>query len=528
MSINTYDEVPYPSSSFPQTHPVKLATMGRLFGLTPTEPEKCRILELGCADGANLIPFAQNYPGSTFVGIDLSAKQVERGQKAIAGAGLTNITLTHQDIRNFDSQGQKFDYIIVHGIFSWVPEDVRERILNICDTLLTDNGVAYISYNALPGWHMRGMIRDMMLFHTAQFPDIQQRIGQSRALVKFLVDSVPTENNPYGQFLKNELTAMQGWQDGYLRHDFLEEENKAFYFYEFATAAARHNLQYLGEPELSAMLAGNFPPQVQETLAKVGNNIVQMEQYMDFLRNRMFRMTLLVKKDAKIKRNIDAALMRDFYFGAVASAVKPEPSLAPGEKEEFRMANGVTFSSDSALVKVMLVSLQKSMPNHISFGKLMSEVRAKLSGGASAIREAIIDQREEAIVSQQLLLLYSKGLIDVLAVPHPTLAVGNEPLLKAPAYMRYQALNDGRHVTNLRHVSVKVDSFSRHVLSLLDGTRDPAKIIEGMAEKVRAGLFSVQENGQPIADDNRLKAVLAPRIGGVVEQLIRLSFLQPA
>ncbi|HRE05505.1 MAG TPA: class I SAM-dependent methyltransferase [Opitutaceae bacterium] len=528
MSINTYDEVPYPSSSFPQTHPVKLATMGRLFGLTPAEPQKCSVLELGCADGANLIPFAQNYPDSTFVGIDLSAKQVERGQKAVAESGLTNIALHHQDIRTFDSQGQKFDYIIVHGIFSWVPEEVRERILEICNTLLTDNGIAYISYNALPGWHMRGMIRDMMLFHTAQFPDVQQRIGQSRALVKFLVDSVPTENNPYGQFLKNELTAMQGWQDGYLRHDFLEEENKAFYFHEFAANAARHNLQYLGEPELSAMLAGNFPPQVQETLSKVGRNIVQMEQYMDFLRNRMFRMTLLVKNNVKISRNIDASILRDFYFGAVAAAVKPEPNLQPGEKEEFRLVSGVTFTSDSALVKVMLVSLQRSMPNHVSFSKLMADVRAKLSGGASAIREAGVDQREEAVVLQQLLLLFSKGLIDVLAVPHPTLAVGPEKLLKAPAFMRYQALNDGRHVTNLRHVSVKVDAFSRHVLALLDGTREPAAVIDGMAAKVRAGLFNVQENGAPISDDTRLKAVLAPRIGNVVEQLIRLSFLQPA
>jgi len=528
MSINTYDEVPYPSSSFPQTHPVKLATMGKLFGLSPTAPDKASILELGCADGANLIPFAQIYPESTFVGIDLSVKQVERGQKAVAESGLTNITLLHEDIRTFDAQGKKFDYIIVHGIFSWVPEDVRERILSLCDTLLTENGIAYISYNALPGWHMRGMIRDMMLFHTAQFPDVQQRIGQARALVKFLVDSVPTENNPYGQFLKNELTAMQGWQDGYLRHDFLEEENRAFYFHEFATAAAKHNLQYLGEPDLSAMLAGNFPPQVQETLAKVGRNIVQMEQYMDFLRNRMFRMTLLVKRDAKINRNIDAGILRDFSIGAVARSVKDEVNIQPGEKEEFRMANGVVFTSDSALIKAILVALQKAMPNHLPFAALMSEIRAKLSAGASAIRESGVDKREEAVVAQQLLLLYSKGLVDVLAVSHAQLAVGNEPVLKAPAFMRFQALNDGRSVTNLRHVSVKVDAFSRHVLALLDGTRNLSQVVDGMAEKVKLGLFNVQENGQPIPDESRLKAILAPRVAGVIDQLARLSFLQAA
>lgn len=528
MSINTYDEVPYPSSSFPQTHPVKLATMGRLFGLTPTEPEKANVLELGCADGANLIPLAQLYPQSSFVGVDLSVKQVERGQKAISESGLTNVTLHHQDILTFDGAGKKFDYIIVHGIFSWVPEPVREKILSLCDTLLTENGVAYISYNALPGWHMRGAIRDMMLFHTAQFPDVQQRIGQSRALVKFLADSIPADNNPYGQFLKNELTAMQGWQDGYLRHDFLEEENKAFYFHEFISAAARHNLQYLGEPDLSSMLAANFSQEVQETLGKVGRNIIQMEQYMDFLRNRMFRMTLLVKKDAKINRNIDAAVIREFCIGAVARSVKEDVSLTAGEKEEFRLANGIAFSSDSALVKAILLCLQKAMPNHLPFATLVSEVRAKLLTGTSASREPAIEKREEAVVAQQLLLLYSKGLVDILAVPHVTLAAPSEAPLKATAFMRWQALNEPRHVTNLRHVSVRVDPFARHVLALMDGSRNLKELIDAMATKVNEGLFNVQEDGKPVADQDRLKLILAPRVAGVVEQLARLSFLQTA
>lgn len=528
MSINTYDEVPYPSSSFPQTHPVKLATMARLFGLAPTAPERSKVLELGCADGANLIPIAQAYPGATFVGIDSSSRQVERGQQAISGSGLSNVSLRHDDILTYDAAGQKFDYIIVHGIFSWVAEAVRERILSLCDTLLTENGVAYVSYNALPGWHMRGAIRDMMLFHTAQFSDVQQRIGQSRALVKFLADSIPADNNPYGQFLKNELTAMQGWQDGYLRHDFLEEENKAFYFHEFVSAAARHNLQYLGEPDLSSMLASNFPQQVQETLGKVGRNIIQMEQYMDFLRNRMFRMTLLVKKDAKIIRNIDATTLREFHIGAVARSVKDDVSLMVGEKEEFRLANGVTFSSDSPLVKAVLLCLQQSAPNHVTFAALVSEVRAKLLTGTSATREPGLEKREEAVIAQQLLLLYSKGLIDVLAVPHVRLAAANDSALKATAFMRWQALNEPRHVTNLRHVSVRVDPFARHVLSLMDGTRDLDQLTDGMAAKVDEGLFNVQESGKSVSDRERLKLILKPRVSGVVDQLAKLSFLQGA
>jgi len=528
MSINTYDEVPYPSSSFPQTHPVKLATVGRLFGLTPADPAHCSVLELGCADGANIIPYAELYPESTFVGVDLSVRQVESGQKSIREIGLTNVTLHHQDILTFDPAGKKFDFIIVHGIFSWVPPAVRERILNICDTSLSDSGIAYISYNALPGWHMRGMIRDMMLFHTQQFGEVQQKINQSRALVKFLVDSVPTENNPYGQFLKNELTSMQGWADGYLRHDFLEEENKAFYFHEFIENAAKHNLQYLGEPELSSMLAANFAPQVQETLAKVGRNIIAMEQYMDFLRNRMFRMTLLVKKGTKLNRNIDATVLKDFYIGSLSRPVKEDMNFQPGQKEEFRLGSGVTFSSDSALVKSIVYTVYKTAPNYISFSELMAGVRSKLTAGGSAIRESGHEAREEAVISQQLLLLYSKGLLDVVSVPHATVALKNEGTLKATAMARFQALNDTRHVTNLRHVSIRMDAFSRHVLALMDGSRDIDQLADAMAEKVKAGLFTVQDSGKTITDLAQLKAVLIPRINAVIDQVMRLSFLQPA
>ncbi len=528
MSINTYDEVPYPSSSFPQTHPIKLATIARLFGMSPAKPDNCNVLELGCADGANIIPFAQLYPDSTFVGVDLSARQVERGQKAITEVGLKNITLQNKNILDFDAEGKKFDFIIVHGIFSWVPEDVRNKILDICSTTLTDNGVAYISYNALPGWHMRGMIRDMMLFHTQQFTDVQQRIGQSRALVKFLADSVPTENNPYGQFLKNELNSMQGWADGYLRHDFLEEENRAFYFHDFVETAAKHNLQYLGEPELSSMLASNFPQQVQETLQKVGRNIIAMEQYMDFLRNRMFRMTLLVKRDTKVNRTVDAGILKEFSFGALARPTKEDVNLQAGQKEEFRLASGVTFTSDSALVKAIVVTLHQAGLNHISFGELMAGVRGRLNQGGSAVREAGHEAREEAVIAQQLLLLYSRGLVEIVATPHPLTTLKNEGKLKATAFARYQALNEPRHVTNLRHVSIRMDAFARHVVSLIDGTRDVDQIADAMADKVKAGLFSVQEGGKNVTDAAQLKTILIPRINVVIAQVSQMGFLQSA
>src|SRR5216684_3648438 len=148
----SYEELPYPNSSFAQTHPDRLATLGRLFGLAPTPVDRCRILEMGCSAGGNLIPLAATLPHSEFVGIDFSATTISRGVADIAALQLTNIRLLQMDIRDLEPTFGTFDYIIAHGVYSWVPADARESVLAICARQLGSNGIAYVSYNTLPGW----------------------------------------------------------------------------------------------------------------------------------------------------------------------------------------------------------------------------------------------------------------------------------------------------------------------------------------------------------------------------------------
>ena len=161
-----YDEVPYESHPFAQTHPERLFTVGTLFGMRPTPVQKCRVLELGCAAGGNLIPMADYLPGSEFIGVDLSEKQIAEGAALVKQFGQKNLTLKHASITDVTPDYGQFDYIICHGVFSWVPDNVRDKILAIAQRQLTPNGILYVSYNTYPGWHMRGMIRDMMRFHS--------------------------------------------------------------------------------------------------------------------------------------------------------------------------------------------------------------------------------------------------------------------------------------------------------------------------------------------------------------------------
>src|SRR5262249_49773642 len=126
LRTSSYDEMPYMHRAFPQTHPDRLATLAKLFGLTPPDLETCRVLELGCASGDNLIPMAVTLPNAQFVGLDFSERQIDEGQGIVEALQLANIELRHADITHIDQSWGNFDYIICHGIYSWVPEAVRE------------------------------------------------------------------------------------------------------------------------------------------------------------------------------------------------------------------------------------------------------------------------------------------------------------------------------------------------------------------------------------------------------------------
>ena len=168
-----YDQVLYPGVPLPQTHPDRLATIAGLFGMTPAAAPNCRVLELGCGDGGNLIPMALTLPASVFTGIDLAEPAIARGCALANTLGLENITLRHLDLMRMGPDLGEFDYgvfdyIIAHGLYSWVPPEVRDQLLSLCRAHLAPQGVAYVSYNAGPGFARRRMFREMMLLPRAR------------------------------------------------------------------------------------------------------------------------------------------------------------------------------------------------------------------------------------------------------------------------------------------------------------------------------------------------------------------------
>jgi methyltransferase-like protein/cyclopropane fatty-acyl-phospholipid synthase-like methyltransferase len=522
-NVTSYDVIPYPSYAFPQTHPDRLAVIATLLGLRPQPVERCRVLELGCAAGSNIIPMAEELPESTFLGIDLSQRQIEEGGKAIAELGLTNIELRHQSITAFDPGPERFDFLLCHGVYSWVPPEVQDRILDLCRQALQPNGIAYVSYNTLPGWHMRGMIRDMMVYHGQRFADLRQRVAEARSLLDFLVSSVPMEKNPYGQFLRSELENLRQQPDAYLAHEQLEEHNSPLYFHQFVEKASRHGLRYIADVNLHTMDPRNLPPQVGQALQRGSTDLVQMEQYMDFLRNRAFRQSLLCHSEQAPRFPMQPESLTGFFIGSPLRPIAPTPDLHSPLREDFRTPSGSTAFSIFPIVKASLQVLGEVWPESLPLEELCLRARARL-GGEAPPNEAT--RREDDLQVRQALLRFCMIAPDLVEFRLRPLRIttwpGPRPMARPLA--RWQA-QSGRPVINLQHEVVNLDDFGRRILPRLDGQHTREEITREVAALVEGGQMTIQEQGVKVTQPQRIDQVLQEALGKKLELFARQALL---
>ena len=205
------------------------------------------------------------------------------------------------------------------GVYSWVPPEVQDKLLQICRQNLAPNGVAYVSYNTYPGWRLHGVIRDMMLYHTRTIEEPQEQIAAARHIVDFMAESILADSNSHANFLHSYTNyfkerLLPKSDDAYVFHEELSAVNEPVYFYQFAERIAGHGLKYLGEAKFQAMLAGNLPDDVAQSLREMAKDTIALEQYMDFLRNRSFRRSLLCHAEVRLTGKLAPRATGGFLF----------------------------------------------------------------------------------------------------------------------------------------------------------------------------------------------------------------------
>ncbi len=295
-----YSELGYKSMPFPYTTPATLEAYAALVGISAPNPKTARVLELGATYGGNIISQALFNPDATFVGIELSQEQVEKGNEVIANAGLTNVSLVQSDIASIGSEIGTFDYIIAHGVYSWVDDGVKDALLRLIDERLAEDGIAYVSYNTYPGWHTMEEVRQLMMFSNrdkAQF-NHKEKVLHGKTIGSIVGSQILKYDNlkeRNSKFLGALRSVMQK-DEYYVGHDHLEPNNDPVYFYQFNDHLGAHNLAYLCDADLTLSMVRSFDADIADTLDKLApNDHVAQEQYLDFMLDTTFRKSIICK-----------------------------------------------------------------------------------------------------------------------------------------------------------------------------------------------------------------------------------------
>lgn len=505
-SAQTYDETPYESYPYQQTRPELLKAITHMFGLETPDIETASILELGSASGGNLITHAINYPKAKFVGVDISKVQVKEGNDKIKQLGLKNIELKEISITDITKSFGKFDYIICHGVISWVPEEVRNAIFRISNENLSEKGVAIISYNTLPGWNAVRTIRDMMLFHSSKFSDIKEQVQQSRLLLNFVRDSLDGADNPYGEIMKAEAQILNSQPDHYLRHDHMEDVNFQYYFHDFMKEADKHNLQYVGDASVASMYSGNLPKPIAEKLAEV-KDIIRAEQYMDFVLNRRFRSTILCHKNIQLNRNITGNSMDKLYF---STKITPEKAIdlvnidSNDSLEFYYMGNKDNkLNTTHPTLKALLYTFFETGNYALSPKELAVKIKEKLP------KQKISDDQIMVDIMSNITRLVFSGYLNIAS---KRVEFHSKPSKQPKLWDLARAQIEAKQnwVSSMIHEKITLSPLDFFILKHLDGKHSYEQLIDELLKHIENKEITVNQNDKPVTDLKAAKEILKP------------------
>lgn len=464
-----YDRVHYPGFPFRDAHPDHLSVLATLLGMEPAPIRRCRVLELGCGEGGHLLPIAYQWPDSDLIGIDLSREAIERGTRVAADMELTNVQLLHCDLMELGRDLGDFDYIIAHGVFSWVPEAVRAKVLEIVGHHLTPNGIAYISYNAYPGSHLRNIAREIMIYGSADARTADEKVRHARVLLSSLADAASTEAL-YGAALRVENERVSKLSDAVLFHDDLDRASTPFWLHEVVAMAGQFGLQYLCEANLSHSTLAHHESRVKAALAPFSDqDLFRRDQFLDFLEGQGFHKTLLCRATVPLRQTVDPQCLTKFSLAGFIAPATNDVDLGADSETQFKTRAGATLSTNHPLAKAALLCLARCWPEAIGFARLADQATELLErAGRAPAAAAPQDPTDLALMFSQA---FWAGHIDLYLCPPPlTSRVSERPEVSRLA--RKQA-ETAAVVTNLQHGVVALeDPIVLAFLPLVDGTRD--------------------------------------------------------
>jgi len=480
-----YDDVPYEDFPVTESHVDTLYLEARRAGLDAAPPTRARILELGCAHAVNLIPMAFDLPKAQCLGIDLSENQIERARAHVQSLGLSNLELRCADVMDVDLGERRFDYVIAHGLYSWVPEPVRARVLTLCRDHLAEGGVAYLSFNAMPAWGIRGAIARALQQGVGPTDDPSEQVRRARAVLARLEEVQPLRGTAEGALMKIEIEALRDVPDSYLLHEYLVPCSRAFYLHEVVERAQQAGLRWTGDVAPSSLSPAERR-QTRAALEDLADDPLVAEQLTDIVGFRQFRASLLCRADASL-----AAPPSQSELLAEGFVAAPPDDPSPG---------------DSAEVRVILDALGQRWPRDLSLAAL-----AQVLG----CEEAAVVEPLGSLVDDGRVRLRPRSLPIVTEPP---------PRPRVTALTRFEAQYRS-FVTTPQHEHAPLDAFHAALVAHLDGRHTHAALVEVLADDIEAGRLELA--GEQVPARAQLSAALRGMVERGLKGLARAGVLTP-
>lgn len=448
-AVFSYDAVAYPSAILPMVTPARIGGAGYFYGWEGPDPETCSYLEIGCGDGASLLGLAQAHPGARFVGMDLSGDAIARGQTLQAEAGITNVDLHRGDIMDYQRDGERFDYIVAHGVYAWVPPPVQPALLELIAARLAPGGIAYVSHDCLPATAAKLALNRFFTRHLPADLDAPEKVEAAFRLAAML-----SRHQHETSRIKSQITQviedLPRESAFYVFHDQLSQHYNPASLRDIAVAAAPHRLAVVGDPRPTDLHLRDLDDEARAFIEGLGQDIVARGEALDMMRGvNMFRRTLFAHADAPPPPAPADRLSR-IRYGFVGTRQEVDDEHGPGVKYE---GGDTTMVARSAPELPVMEVLAAGNPHEFTLQELVE---------ATGLPQADV----EHVVATTC----ATGLVLPHAGPSPFVdRPGEKPL--TTSLIRTQ-MGQGDWSVTLRHAKLVVPSPPlRRFLALCDGTR---------------------------------------------------------